>query len=74
MKPRRRKIIIALVLQPLSAPFSFCVKGEEFLRIDSGIKGGHTDAVVVLAGSYKEDKERIAEGTALLQPRKRATS
>lgn len=67
MMPRHRKIILALVLVAAVCAILFLVKGEDFLRINREIKGGHTDAVVVLAGSYKEDKERIAKGTALIQ-------
>jgi uncharacterized SAM-binding protein YcdF (DUF218 family) len=66
MKPHRRKIIIVLVVAVTVCVVLFLLEGEKFLRIDSGLRGTNADAVVVLAGSYKEDRERIAEGTALL--------
>lgn len=66
MKPHRRKIIISLAVAATACVILFLLEGEKFLLIDSGIKGNNADAVVVLAGSYKEDKERLAEGTALL--------
>ena len=64
--PRHRIIIVVLGLAVTVCVILFLAKGEEFLRINSDIKGEYTDAVVVLAGSYKEDKERISEGTALI--------
>ena len=64
---RHRKIIVVLALAAIVCVILFLVKGEEFLRVNSEIKREHTDAVVVLAGSYKEDRERITKGTALIQ-------
>ena len=67
MTTRYRIIIIALILAFAASVFLFLLEGERFLRIDSEIKSGHTDAVVVLAGSYKEDRKRISEGSSLIR-------
>jgi hypothetical protein len=66
MKPSPRQIIIALAVAATACTNLLLLEGEIFLLIDSGIKATNADAVFVLAGSYKKDKERIAEGTALL--------
>lgn len=67
MKTHYRYIILALFLVFAASVAVFLVEGERFLHIDSNIKNGTTDAVVVLAGSYKEDKRRIAEGSSLIR-------
>ena len=67
MKTRYRKILTTLAVIAAICVCLFLFKGEKFLRIDSKIGDISADAVVVLAGSYKEDKERIAEGTDLIR-------
>jgi hypothetical protein len=67
MKTRYHKIFTTLAVTVAVCIFLFLLKGEKFLRIDSKIGDINADAVVVLAGSYKEDKERIAEGAALIR-------
>ena len=67
MKTHYRKIFTTLAVTFAVCGFLFLLKGENFLRIDSNIGDINADAVVVLAGSYKEDKERIAEGADLIR-------
>ena len=67
MKTRYVNILVTLAVAVAVCAFLFLLKGEKFLRIASNIGDINTDAVVVLAGSYKEDKKRIAEGTALIR-------
>lgn len=47
--------------------FIFFLAGEKFLRVKSDSRSQKADAVVVLAGSPKEDKGRIEEGSALIR-------
>ncbi len=67
MQKRRRYIPPMLMAAAIVGIVLFLLKGEEYLRIDSDAVEGRTDAVVVLAGSYKEDRERIEEGTMMVR-------
>jgi uncharacterized SAM-binding protein YcdF (DUF218 family) len=66
-KKTHRKIFIAGFLFAGLLVFIFFLAGEKFLRIESDSQNQRTDAVVVLAGSAKEDKGRIEEGSALIR-------
>lgn len=62
-----RKTIIGVLAFTAIAVGLFLAKGEKFLRIESDDQNRRADAVVVLAGAFKEDKERIEAGTALMR-------
>jgi len=47
--------------------FLFLFEGENFLSIADDISSLHADAVVILAGGPREDKQRILEGVDLLR-------
>ncbi|MGD2010542.1 MAG: YdcF family protein [Desulfobacterales bacterium] len=66
-KKTHRKIFIAGFLFVTLLVFIFFLAGETFLRIESDSQNQRADAVVVLAGSPKEDKGRIEEGSALIR-------
>jgi uncharacterized SAM-binding protein YcdF (DUF218 family) len=66
-KKTRRKIVIAVFLLAGVFVIIFFLAGERFLRIESDSQSQRADAVVVLAGSAKEDKGRIQEGSALIR-------
>lgn len=66
MQKFRRYITPMLVAAATVGIVLFLLKGEEYLRVDSDVGEGRIDAVVVLAGSYKEDRERIEEGTMMV--------
>lgn len=66
-KKTRRKIVIAVFLLAGVFVIIFFLAGEKFLRIESDTQSQRADAVVVLAGSAKEDKGRIQEGSALIR-------
>ena len=66
-KKTHRKIFIAAFLFAGLLVFIFFLAGEKFLRIESDSQNQRADAVVVLAGSPKEDKGRIEEGSALIR-------
>ncbi len=67
LKQKHRNIFIVLCLCAGLLVGIFCLRGEKFLRVESDAPGRKTDAVVVLAGLAKEDKERIEAGSALLR-------
>jgi uncharacterized SAM-binding protein YcdF (DUF218 family) len=66
-KITHRKIVIGVFLCAGLLVFIFFLAGERFLRVKSDYQGQRADAVVVLAGSPKEDKGRIEEGSALIR-------
>lgn len=66
-KKTRRKISIAVFLCAGLLVFIFFLAGEKFLRVQSDSGSQKCDAVVVLAGLAKEDKQRIEEGSALIR-------
>lgn len=66
-KKTHRKILIGVFLFAGLLAFIFFLAGEKFLRVKSDSRSQKADAVVVLAGSPKEDKGRIEEGSALIR-------
>lgn len=72
LNKKHRNIFIAVCLGTVFLLGTFFLGGEKFLRVDSDAPDQQTDAVVVLAGLAKEDKERIEAGSALLRQGKGA--
>lgn len=66
-KKIHQKILLGVFLFAGFLVVIFFLTGEKFLRVKSDSRGQRADAVVVLAGSPKEDKGRIEEGSVLIR-------